>query len=83
MKYKNPVQPLAERDFVFIVCRILLQPQQYLAVFPQFFQVVEFTLVGREEMHNHVAVIDDQPAVTGDALLLPLFFMVGIDAVDR
>ena len=33
-------------------------------------------------MHDYVTVIDDHPAVTGDALSLPFLFMVGINAFD-
>ena len=33
-------------------------------------------------MHNHITVIHDHPAITGEALLLSLFFMLGSNVVN-
>lgn len=48
----------------------LLDPQHHFAFFPQFFQVIVFTLVGGEKMKNDGTEINDQPAVFGH----PFFF---------
>ena len=60
----------------------LLQPQQYFPIFPQFFQVIKSALIGGEEMYDHIAIIHNDPAIAGEALLLSLFLMFGADVFD-
>lgn len=49
-----------------------LQSQQNLSSLPQFFKVVKVTLIGREKVDNHIAIVHDYPAVAGKPLLFPL-----------
>jgi hypothetical protein len=63
-----------------LICGIfLLQPQQNFPILPQFFELIEITLVGGEEMHDYVAIIYDYPAVAGEALQFAFFLMLGAD----
>lgn len=71
--------PLKEWRDVFF-CRLLdsrlLDSQQHLAVAPEFFEVVVGAHIGREEMHNHIAKVHDQPAFARFPFHAALLFVV-------
>src|SRR5512140_3805402 len=50
----------------------LLHSQQDLALLPEFFQVIEVALLGREQVNHDIAVVDHDPAVAGISLLAAL-----------
>jgi hypothetical protein len=54
----------------------LLHSQQHFPLAPQLFQLVIIALVGREEVHDHVAVVHYQPAVAGFAFQPAFLFML-------
>jgi hypothetical protein len=54
----------------------LLHPQQYLSLAPQLFQFVIIALVGREDVHDHIAVVYHQPAIAGFALFTAFFLVL-------
>ena len=60
----------------------LLQAQQYLAILPQIFKVVKFTLIRGEQMYNDIAIVNNQPAIAGDALFFAFLSMGAVDVVD-
>ena len=57
----------------------LLQSQQDFSVPPQFLQIIEVALVGREKVDNNIAIIHDHPAIAGKPLLLSLPTVFGAD----
>jgi hypothetical protein len=59
-----------------------LHSEQYLSVFPKFFELVIVALIGREEVENHIAKIHHNPAVTGIALFFTFSFVVDTHLVD-
>lgn len=71
---------LIARDF--FLSFLLLHSQQYFSIFPQFLEIIKVALIGRKEMHDHIAIIHNYPAVAGEALLLPPFFMFGANVFD-
>ena len=60
----------------------LLQSQQHLAVFPQFFDLIKIALVGGKEVDDDIAVIHDDPAVAGIPLFFRLLFEHFADIID-
>ena len=54
----------------------LLNPEQDFPITPEFFEVVMLALIGREEMYDHVTVIEHEPAFVGYAGDAPLFLVI-------
>jgi len=52
---------------VFFSC--LLHPQQNFSFLPELLELVVVPLIRGEQMDNDVAVVDDQPAITGKPFL--------------
>ena len=60
----------------------LLNPQEHLSIAPQFLQVIVLALVGREEMDNHIPVVEHEPALLGlafDAAPLLVLLLCGFE----
>ena len=65
---------------VFIEVIFLLHPQQDLSIAPQLFKVIILTHIWREEMHDHISIVEDQPALFRppfDASLFLVFLLGG------
>src|SRR5512140_3006252 len=60
-----------------------LHPQQHFPILPQLFQVIVIALIGREQVHDHVAVVYDYPAVPRLALFAPALMQLAADAFQR
>lgn len=56
--------------------RFLLQLQQHFAFLPELLKGIVGTLIGGEEMHDDIPVVDDHPALSGFSLFPPMSIML-------